>query len=427
MKADSVLKEVLLKINPPKEDIKSINVFLKEFIPELERGIKSLRIDASVFVGGSFAKGTMIKKGRYDVDVFIRFNGKYRGKDISRLSKEALSKTKRKFSAVHGSRDYFHLDVEDNFYIEIIPVINTKNAKEAENITDLSYFHVGYIRKKIKNKKILDEIKIAKAFLHACRCYGAESYIKGFSGYAVELLICHYKTFMNFAKNIVKISEKTIIDIEKLYKNKTEIMMNMNGAKTESPIIVIDPTYKERNALAALSDETFEKAREACKKFLKKPSIESFETKKPDLEKIKKNAEKKGTGFCIVEIATDKQEGDIAGSKLVKFYNHLAEELKKYYKISNEGFEYNGKQEAEIFFVAKGKGDIIITGPYTKDQKNVDAFELKHERTFVKGKKVYARESYEESVAEFIAEWKIKNAEKIEEMSIISMETKDQI
>jgi tRNA CCA-adding enzyme len=426
-KVDLILKEVLANINPPKEDIGSINRFLKELIPELEKGIKSLRIDASVFVGGSFAKGTMIKKGRYDVDVFIRFNGKYRGKDISKLANEIIKKTKRKFSVVHGSRDYFHMEAEDNFYMEIIPVINTKNAKEAENITDLSYFHVGYIRKKIKNKKILDEIKIAKAFLHACRCYGAESYIRGFSGYAVELLLCHYKTFPNFAKNIVKIKEKQIIDLEKLYKNRTEIMMNMNGAKTISPIIVIDPTYKERNALAALSDETFERAKKACREFIKKPAIESFEMKKPDLEKIKKNAERKGIGFALIEIETDKQEGDIAGSKLVKFYNHLSKELKKHYKIINEGFEYDGKQEAEIFFAGKTKGEYVITGPDAKDQKNRDAFELKHENVFVKGKKVYARESCDEKIGEFIAEWKIKNSEKVNEMNITNLEIKDQI
>jgi tRNA CCA-adding enzyme len=427
MKVDNVLKEVLVNINPPKEDLDSISKFLKSFIPELEKSIKSLRIDASVFVGGSYAKGTMIKKGRYDVDVFIRFNGKYRGKDISKLAKTALSKTKRKFSVVHGSRDYFHMDIEDNFYIEIIPVINTQKAKEAENITDLSYFHVGYIRKKIKNKKILDEIKIAKAFLHACRCYGAESYVKGFSGYAVELIICYYKTFINFAKSLSKLKEKQIIDIEKLYKNKTEIMMNMNGAKTESPIIIIDPTYKERNALAALSDETLERTKKACKEFLKNPKKENFEIKKPDLEKIKKNAEKKGTGFCVVRIVTDKQEGDIAGSKLVKFYNHLLDELNKYYKISSKGFEYNGKHEAQIFFSGKTKGEYLIAGPDIKDQKNRDAFELKHESVFVKGKRIYAKENCDEKIGEFIAEWKIKNYGKLKEMSITGLEIKDQI
>jgi tRNA CCA-adding enzyme len=426
-KADNILKEVLLKVNPPREDIASIDRFLKGFVPELEKKLKGMRIDAQVFVGGSYAKGTMIKKGRYDIDVFIRFDEKYRGKDISKLAKNAIEKTKRKFSVIHGSRDYFHMDAEDNFYIEIIPVIKVRNPKEAENITDLSYFHVGYMKKKLKTEKLLEEIRIAKAFCHANSCYGAESYIHGFSGYALELLIYHYKTFLNFAKCIIKIKGKEIIDSEKLYRNKAEVMMNMNGAKTASPIIVIDPTYKERNALAALSEETFRKTKEACEKFLKNPTRESFETKKINLELIEKNANKSGAGFAVVVIKTDKQEGDIAGSKLVKFYNHLSNEVKKYYRVSNQGFEYDDKKGAQFFFVAKGKGDIIITGPDKKDQKNVDAFELKHEKTFVKGNRIYAKEKYEESVAEFIAEWKIKNNEKIEEMSITDLKIIDQL
>jgi tRNA CCA-adding enzyme len=427
MKADSVLKEVLVNINPPKEELDSISRFLKEFIPELEKALKSLKIDASVFLGGSYAKGTMIKKGRYDVDLFIRFSEKYRGKNISEYAEKALKQTKRKFSLVHGSRNYFHIEADSSFYIEVIPVIKTKNAKEAENITDLSYFHVGYIKKKIKNKKILDEIKITKAFLHACKCYGAESYIKGFSGYAVELLICHYKSFINFAKDVAKMKDKQAIDIEKHYKNKNEIMMNMNSAKTMSPIIVIDPTYKERNALAALSYKTFERAKKACTEFLNKPAVEKFETKKIDLDKIKKNAERKGIGFALIRIETDKQEGDIAGSKLAKFYNHLSKELNKYYKISSEGFEYNGKREAELFFAGKTKGEYVIAGPDAKDQKNRDAFELKHQSVFVKGNKIYARENCDDKIGEFIAEWKIKNSEKIKEMNITNLEIKDQI
>ena len=34
--------------------------------------------------------------------------------------------------------------------------------------------------------------------------------------------------------------------------------MNLNASKLNSPIILIDPTYKQRNTLAALSNETFE-------------------------------------------------------------------------------------------------------------------------------------------------------------------------
>jgi tRNA nucleotidyltransferase (CCA-adding enzyme) len=213
-----------------------------------------------------------------------------------------------------------------------------------------------------------------------------------------------------------------LIDIEKHYKNKNEILMNMNSAKMMSPIVLIDPTYKERNALAALSEETFKKAKEACEQFLKKPLRECFETRKPNLDLIKKNADKNNSGFVLVKIQTNKQAGDIAGSKLVKFYNHLSEELKKFYRVSNQGFEYNGKKEAQFFFVGKNKGEYIVDGPNKKDQANVDAFELKHENTFVKGNKVYARETNEDSISEFIAEWKIKNIEKVQEMSITNLE-----
>jgi len=54
-------------------------------------------------------------------------------------------------------------------------------------------------------KKILDEIRIAKAFCYANNCYGAESYISGFSGYALELLVYHYKSFLKFIKSMVKL------------------------------------------------------------------------------------------------------------------------------------------------------------------------------------------------------------------------------
>ena len=227
-KINQILKEVLIKVTPSKKDLTLINKFLKEFISEIKKILKKNKIDAEVFVGGSFAKKTLIKKGKYDVDIFIRFNKKY-GNEISILTEKILKDTKRSFSTIHGSRDYFKINVESSFFVEIIPVIKVKNPKEAENITDLSYFHVDYIRKRLKTEKMLEEVRLAKAFCHANKCYGAESYINGFSGYALELLVCHYKSFFNFVKAMTNIKEKEIIDIEKLYKNKREIEMNMNS------------------------------------------------------------------------------------------------------------------------------------------------------------------------------------------------------
>ena len=125
----------------------------------------------------------------------------------------------------------------------------------------------------------------------------------------------------------VNAREKLVIDTEKQYKNKNIVLMDVNAAKLKSPVVLIDPTHKQRNVLAALSEETFKKFQKACVGFLKNPSIKSFENKGVDFETLKENAKKKKNEFALLEAMTDRQEGDIAGSKLLKFYNHLAEEL----------------------------------------------------------------------------------------------------
>ena len=277
-KINSILAEVLERVEPSQEELKVINESLEDFLEKVEKRIKVLKINAEVFVGGSFAKNTVIKKDYYDVDVFVRFDKKYKDDKISELTKNLLKNIKG-ISVIHGSRDYFRVKVNSYFFIEVIPVTKVVKSSEARNITDLSYSHVKYINKKVKNKKILDEIKIAKAFCYANNCYGAESYINGFSGYGLELLVYHYGSFLKFIRAISKISvnKKEVIDLEKYYRNKPTVLMDVNSSKLQSPIVFIDPTYKQRNVLAALSDETFEKFKKDCKKFLKTPLIKSFE------------------------------------------------------------------------------------------------------------------------------------------------------
>jgi len=359
----------------------------------------------------------MIKKDVYEIDIFIRFDKKYKNKNISDLTEKILMGG-RNFIKIHGSRDYFKILLKNNLHLEIVPVIKILKPKEAENITDLSYSHVKYINKKIKNKKILNEIKIAKAFCYANKVYGAESYVRGFSGYSIELLINYYKGFLNFIKVMAKqYKNKIIIDMEKSYKDKKEILLNINEAKLKSPIILIDPTFKQRNVLAALSNETFNKFREICKKFLRNPSIDFFNEKKIDFNEIKE----KFKGAIFISIKTDKQEGDIAGAKLLKFYNHLCNEINKYFLIKNKGFEYNGQKIANFFLVAEPKKEILLTGPYLNDETNVKKFKLKHKSVFEKNGRIYAKEKYQKNLKNFINNWCERYYKKIKDMGITDL------
>src|SRR3989304_4130933 len=156
---NSLLKQALEKINPSEQEIKFMKDSLKDFQGKIKKKIKSLKVNAEVFVGGSFAKNTIVKKEKYDADVFLRFSKSYKEEEISLFTKRIVEEFKEA-AMLHGSRDYFQIKTKDNFFIELIPVIKIRKPEESKNITDLSYSHVRYIRKKIKEKKILDEIRM---------------------------------------------------------------------------------------------------------------------------------------------------------------------------------------------------------------------------------------------------------------------------
>jgi len=379
---NQVLKEQLLKIKPSYEEISEIDNKTKILVADIKSKLKKKKIKADVFVGGSVAKNTLIKKQKYDVDLFVRFDTKYKEKELSKLLKKVLPSSAK---VLHGSRDYFVLQ-GDGLEFEIIPTVKVSKQEEARNITDLSYFHVNYVGKHInKNSKLADEIRLAKGFAYYQDCYGAESYINGFSGYALELLIIHYKSFMNFIKAMAKQDpkKKIIIDIAKKYKNTKVIKEELNEAKTKSPIIFIDPTYKERNALAALSEATYKRFQASCKQFIKKPSARFFELE--DKQKVLEKKYKKD--LVKLEIKTDRQAGDIAGTKLKKFSRYFIRELEKNSDVKASDFDYDEKTNIGIIYlVSNSKKELLICGPPVKLGSAVKAFRKEHKNKTIKTK-----------------------------------------
>lgn len=416
-KMDLIFQEVLQKINVEEDKQKFMQENLDRFLLKLNSRKRKLKIDVEFFVGGSFAKKTMIKKGVYDVDLFLRFNKKYPQENYSKLVKKILKFTFG-VKKVKGSREYFQVKINNWFKIEVIPVRKISKSKEAENITDLSYSHVQYINKKVKQKKVIEGIKLAKAFTHAINVYGAESYIHGFSGYSLELLVYYYGSFEKMLKTLSKpLSKKLVIDIENLYK-KGNVLLDMNGSKLESPIILVDPTLKERNVLAALSYEKFEIFQEKAREFLKKPSIDFFKIKRIDLNLLKSNSLREGYEFIIIKTKTKKQSGDIAGTKLLKFHRTLVGEIDKFFEIKQEGFDYLDEKYGRNYFIVKRRNEILFTGPKENDKKHSLKFREEHKKVFVKSGKLYSKEKFNLTIKDFLEKWKIKNKRKIKEMYV---------
>ena len=339
--------------NPSKIEEFVLNKKSTTFVRKLNKNLKG----AEVIIGGSVAKGTWLK-GEHDVDVFVLF---YKDGRLSDILEYALKKSFKNVERIRGSRDYFQIRVYGlNF--EIVPVLKIKNAKDAKNITDVSPMHIAWVKKNIG--KLNNDVRLLKRFCKAQCVYGAESYIKGFSGYVTEILIIYYKGFENLVKNAVNWKSGMVLDVE-AHKSKIE-------KSKLSPLVIIDPVDNKRNACAALSEEKFKRFISACKGYLTNPGKNFFEVKEIKIKDLKDKD-------IILRVFPLEGRKDVIGAKILKCLEIIKNKLKEEGYVVVESDWYWNK-EALFWFKVKS----IELPPYKKHygppvhmKDNVNDFKLK--------------------------------------------------
>lgn len=401
MNLSRFLEEQSRFLIPEKEVVAELTHISNGIKKELTKALSAKKIRSSVFIGGSFAKGTLLKAEEYDVDLFVRFSVIRQSNQLEKILGKIARDRKMVLKKIHGSRDYYQLQIpERKYHFEIIPVALISNPKKAENVTDLSYFHVSYVQKKIRG--LARDVLLAKAFFQAQGVYGAESYIQGFSGYGAECLIIHYRGFMSMIKAFAQNEGQSILDPARHYRNPQEILLSINESKRKGPIVLIDPTFKERNVLAALSRESFDICRKAARSFLKKPSKSFFLKTAIKPEDLKKQATRSRGELIRISLTTDRQEGDIAGTKLKRYSKFVESVLGKRFVILKSLFDYPGEREAYLFLVTKSKGSVLIKGPPISMATHVGAFRKKHSGAQVKKGSMYAFETTRISAKKYL-------------------------
>ena len=383
-KTKQILDQVLNEIQPDRNYEKEIFERLNEIIKKINKSQKNIK----AVLGGSGAKGTWLKT--FDADIFVLFDyKKYRDKSgkLSDILEKILKNRFKKNIRLHGSRDYFQIK-ENNFTFEIVPILKITRAEQAKNITDVSPLHSNWVK---KHKKLIDEMKLTKQFCQSQNIYGAESYIRGLSGYVCEILTAYYGSFLSLIKNASKWNDKIVIDAQKYYRGK-DVFKMVNTSKLASPLIVIDPVQKDRNAAAALSAEKFEAFKNAAKGFLKNPSKKFFAKK--DLHSIFSELKNKNKKLIIIEAGPLNGKIDVVGSKLVKIYEFLKKKLQNHdFVIFSSDWEWNKKDDAIFYFLFDKKQlskTIEVEGPPLEMQQHAENFRKIHRKTFEKSGKIHA-------------------------------------
>ena len=398
-----LLAEVLEELQPDKKYEKEIFEKLNLIIKRINQNQKNIK----AILGGSGAKGTWLKA--FDADIFVLFKyNKFKDKSdkLSDILEKILKKKFKKIIRLHGSRDYFQIN-QNYFTFEIIPILKIQKSEQAKNITDVSPLHSNWVK---KHKKVVNEMKLTKQFCQAQNVYGAESYIRGFSGYICEILAVYYGSFLNLIKSAAKWQDKVVIDAEKYYKGK-DVFKLVNISKLASPLIVIDPVQKDRNAAAALNNEKFEAFKKAAKEFLRNPSKESFIKK--DLKDLFLKEKTKGNKLIIIKAAPLRGKVDVAGGKLLKIYELLKEEIQKHdFKIIKTGWEWDKKNDAFMYFLFSRKPlpkTIQLKGPPLKIKQHLENFKKIHKKTLIKNNKIFAIEKREYTIPEDLLKDSTKN------------------
>lgn len=274
-----------------------------------KQGVKALAVP-----GGSVAKDTFLASD-HDIDVFIRFSPDYDDDELSDLAEELLEG----FSPerLHGSRDYFQF-AHGGYEFEVVPVLDVEHSGQARNVTDMSPIHVEYFLS--RGKGLEDEVRLAKQFCKSARVYGAESYISGFSGHVIDLLVLHYGSFYELLKQAARWRPPVVIDMERHHK---EPLRAIDRAK-HSPLILIDPVQPDRNAAAALSRESFDRFVGRARAFIEEPSEEFFVVESFSLDALRKRLRDSSGAAVLVHVRTagdDKR--DVAGARIRKAFERL--------------------------------------------------------------------------------------------------------
>ena len=239
MDYDLILKDIKPTIEE-KDHIDNVSSRVMNF---LQTTCDENSIDANVTLVGSVAKNTALK-GKSDIDIFIAFPLGTDKKYLKKTGLDLAHKCCDEFGSVaqhhYASHPYVTTDIGD-CEVDIVPCYAIEDGSQLKSAVDRTILHTRYVKANLTETQ-QDEVLLLKRFMAMTGTYGSEFKVGGFAGYLCELLIIHYGTFEDTLKAAINWKFGQSIDLEG-YGTSDDF---------NDPLVVIDPTDKNRNVAAAL-------------------------------------------------------------------------------------------------------------------------------------------------------------------------------
>jgi tRNA nucleotidyltransferase (CCA-adding enzyme) len=322
---NSVISKALQLCQPSPKEVQHLTEIAEEAMKLLRQYYSPMITD--VVLGGSFAKGTWLKRkdihdnsvkseGCTDIDIFIKIDVSLQDEEFDELAKKIAKQSLSGYNPRlrYSSHPYVEAYVK-GIRVNVVPCYNVEKGRW-KSAADRSPFHTEYIRDNLDDEK-KNQVRLLKKFLKSIGVYGAEIATAGFSGYVTEILILKYGSFVSVLKAISNIKEdKNVISIGKFDEDVLKIF--------QSPIIIIDPIDSRRNLGTAISAESIGKAVLAARAFLEKPSLDFFREKK---ERYNETFKEIYSNLLIVEFIYRQRSPDIIWGQIKRTLNAISKQL----------------------------------------------------------------------------------------------------
>ncbi|NPA85158.1 MAG: CCA tRNA nucleotidyltransferase [Crenarchaeota archaeon] len=263
-------EEVLSRIRPTEDEIRKRDEIFEKVREAVSSSLSRRGLEGEVTLQGSARKGTWLR-GQLELDVFVLFKPSKK-EWLERVAFPALFEAANllgKASVRYAEHPYVRVEVE-GVPVELVPAFKVESASEAITAVDRTPFHTEWFLSKVNELGgwVVDEVRLLKAFFKGIGAYGAEIKVMGFSGYMTEVLIVYHKGFAETMRAMARWKPPVVLE--------TSLDKRAALKKFRGPLIAPDPTDPNRNAAAAVSENTLALSVLAARRYLDRPSLRFY-------------------------------------------------------------------------------------------------------------------------------------------------------
>lgn len=214
-------------------------------------------------LGGSYAKGTWLA-GETDIDVFVRFRSSVPDERFRSLSGDIGFDAMDGYGPVERYADHPYVEAYvDGITVNVVPCYDVGSG-EWKSAADRSPYHTGFMCKNLDGR-LKNDVRLLKKFLKVRGLYGAQIAVRGFSGYAAEVIIWHFGGFGETIRGMADIKCGTAI--------------GSTSKSFDTPVPIIDPIDENRNLSAAISNRNMGLFILACREIADSPDMDPLKVK----------------------------------------------------------------------------------------------------------------------------------------------------